>query len=177
MTMKKFIAIALILTLLLCLVACEPDKKDNASNTDTPSQSQQTPTQPTDPEQTPTDEVTTVTITCNGNTLEMQLADTVSATEFYNTLKEGDITISMREYGGFEMVGGLGFSLQRDDKQTTTSVGDVVLYSGNQIVIFYGSNSWAYTRLGKITNVTAQQLLDFFGSSNADVTFSTSTQQ
>lgn len=175
--MKKFIAIVMVLALLMCLVACEPDKKENSGNTDTPSQPEQMPTQPSDPEQTPTDEVMTVTITCNGNTLEMQLADTVSATAFYNTLKEGDITISMREYGGFEMVGGLGFSLQRDDKQTTTSTGDVVLYSGNQIVIFYGSNSWSYTRLGKITNVTAQQLLDFFGSSNAEVTFSVNTQQ
>lgn len=165
--MKKAIALVIILALLLCLGACGPDKKGDAGKTDTPSQ----------PEQIPTDEVMTVTITCNGKTLEMQLADTISATEFYNTLKKGDITISMHEYGGFEMVGSLGFSLKREDKQTTTNVGDVVLYNGNQIVIFYGNNSWSYTRLGKIANVTAQQLLDFFGASDADVTFSTSTQQ
>ncbi|MBE5921107.1 MAG: hypothetical protein E7272_14930, partial [Pseudobutyrivibrio ruminis] len=62
--------------------------------------------------------------------------------------KDGDVTIKMTMYGGFEQVGSIGQSLPRDDKQTTTSSGDIVLYSGNQIVVFYGSNSWSYTRLG-----------------------------
>ncbi len=59
-------------------------------------------------------------------------------------------TVEMSMYGGFEQVGSLGSSLPRNDEQTTTDYGDIVLYSGNQIVIFYGSNSWAYTRLGHI---------------------------
>ncbi len=59
-------------------------------------------------------------------------------------------TIEMSMYGGFEQVGSIGSSLPRNDKQTTTDYGDIVSYSGNQIVIFYGSNSWAYTRLGHI---------------------------
>ena len=54
------------------------------------------------------------------------------------------------KYGGFEQVGSLGSSLPRNDEQTTTDFGDIVLYSGDQIVIFYGPNSWAYTRLGHI---------------------------
>ncbi len=58
----------------------------------------------------------------------------------------------MSMYGGFEQVGEIGTSLPRNDVQTTTSAGDIVLYSGNQIVIFYGNNSWAYTRLGHITD-------------------------
>ena len=76
--------------------------------------------------------------------------------------------IKMSMYGGFEQVGSLGTSLPRNDSQTTTSPGDIVLYSGNQIVIFYGSNSWAYTRLGKITGLNEKELEDTFG--NGDVT-------
>ena len=60
------------------------------------------------------------------------------------------LTVEMSMYGGFEQVGSLGSSLPRNDEQTTTDYGDIVLYSGDQIVIFYGSNSWAYTSLGHI---------------------------
>ena len=76
--------------------------------------------------------------------------------------------IDMAMYGGFEQVGSIGTSLPRNDSQTTTSPGDIVLYSGNQIVIFYGSNSWAYTRLGRITGLDEKELEDTFG--NGDVT-------
>ena len=60
------------------------------------------------------------------------------------------VTIQMSMYGGFEQVGPIGQSIVRNDEQTSTDYGDIVLYSGNQIVIFYGSNSWAYTRLGHV---------------------------
>ena len=60
------------------------------------------------------------------------------------------LTIQMHMYGGFEQVGPIGRSLPRDDAQTTTAPGDIVLYAGDQIVIFYGSNAWAYTRLGHV---------------------------
>ena len=79
-----------------------------------------------------------ITITCGNNTLEITLADTVSADAFVKRLAQSDVTVSMREYGGFEMVGGLGFSLARKDEHMTANTGDVVLYGGNNIVIFYG---------------------------------------
>ena len=82
------------------------------------------------------------------------------------------MNINMSMYGGFEQVGSIGTSLPRNDSQMTTSPGDIVLYSGNQIVIFYGSNSWAYTRLGKITGLDEKELEDTFG--NGDVTISLS---
>ena len=71
-------------------------------------------------------------------------------------------------YGGFEQVGPIGQSLPRDDSQTTTQTGDIVLYSGNQIVVFYGSNSWSYTRLGHISDKTAEEMTQLL--SNGDVT-------
>ena len=84
--------------------------------------------------------------------------------------REGELTIPMSMYGGFEQVGSIGKSLPRSDVQTRTEAGDLVLYAGNQIVVFYGSNSWAYTRLGRITDRSAEELTALLGS--GDVTIS-----
>ena len=61
--------------------------------------------------------------------------------------ENGPLTLSLHEYGGFEKVGPLGQSLPTEDRQITTRSGDIVLYQGNQLVLFYGSNSWSYTKL------------------------------
>ena len=85
-------------------------------------------------------------------------------------LKElSPITIQMSMYGGFEQVGALGQSIVRNDKQTKTNYGDIVLYSGDQIVIFYGSNSWSYTRLGHI-DLTQQEMKDLLGGGDVSIT-------
>ena len=78
-------------------------------------------------------------------------------------------TIQMSMYGGFEQVGSIGQSIVRNDKQTKTSYGDIVLYSGDQIVIFYGSNSWSYTRLGHI-DLTQQEMQDLLGGGDVSIT-------
>ena len=91
-----------------------------------------------------------------------------------NMAEDGDVTIQMSMYGGFEQVGSIGQSLPRDDKQTTTSSGDVVLYSGNQMVVFYGSNSWSYTRLGHISDKNTEDMTDLL--SNGDVTITISIE-
>lgn len=77
------------------------------------------------------------------------------------------LTVNMSMYGGFEQVGSIGQSIVRDDKQTTTEPGDIVLYSGDQIVVFYGSNSWAYTKLGHV-DLSEDELMQILG--NGDVT-------
>ena len=82
------------------------------------------------------------------------------------------LAVPMSRYGGFEQVGALGTGLPRNDAQTTTQAGDIVLYSGNQIVVFYGSNSWAYTRLGRITDKTAAELAALLGNSDVTLTLS-----
>ena len=82
------------------------------------------------------------------------------------------LTVEMHRYGGFEQVGGLGQSLPRNDTRITTKAGDIVLYSGNQIVVFYGSNTWAYTKLGRITDKTPAQLSDMLGNSDAVISLS-----
>lgn len=84
-----------------------------------------------------------------------------------NKLAESGLSISMSMYGGFEQVGSIGQSIARNDVQMTTQSGDIVLYSGNQLVVFYGSNSWSYTKLGKI-NLSQKELEELLG--NGDVT-------
>lgn len=82
------------------------------------------------------------------------------------------LTVQMSPYGGFEQVGSLGTTLPASDVQTTTQAGDIVLYAGNQIVVFYGSNSWAYTKLGHITDRDASQMAELLGNGAVSVTIS-----
>ena len=96
--------------------------------------------------------------------------DNESARALVELLREQPMSIQMSMYGGFEQVGPLGTSLPRDDEQTTTQSGDIVLYSGNQMVVFYGSNSWAYTRLGKITDKSAEELKEMLGGGDVTIT-------
>ena len=100
--------------------------------------------------------------------VSVQWEDNDSVTALKELLEDGPKEVEMSMYGGFEQVGSLGQSLVRHDVQTVTQAGDIVLYSGNSIVVFYGSNSWAYTRLGKITGLTKQELTGLLG--NGDVT-------
>ncbi len=95
-----------------------------------------------------------------------------ASVEALKTLAAEGITIEMSMYGGFEQVGSIGQSLPRDDQQTTTTSGDIVLYSGNQLVVFYGSNSWAYTRLGHITDQTPEQMKALLGNGDVTITLS-----
>ena len=82
------------------------------------------------------------------------LENNAAVEELVEMMKEGPVTISMGDYSGFEKVGSLGRSLTTSNSQTTTDAGDIVLYNGNNIVMFYGSNSWSYTRIGKIDDLT-----------------------
>ena len=85
-------------------------------------------------------------------------------------VEQEPLTIELSMYGGFEQVGSIGQRLPRNDVQTTTGAGDIVLYAGNQIVLFYGSNSWAYTRLGHITDKTAAQMAELLGHGDVTIT-------
>ena len=81
----------------------------------------------------------------------------------------GELNISMHRYGGFEQVGSIGHTLVSNDIQMTTNPGDIVLYSSNQLVIFFGSNSWSYTKLGHI-NMNQNELNHLLDKENVTVT-------
>lgn len=94
-----------------------------------------------------------ITVTVNGTSFSAVLEDNAAAAELAEMMAAGPVTVSLRDYGGFEKVGDLGRSLPAEDARTTTHAGDIVLYQGDQIVAFYGSNTWAYTRLARVENL------------------------
>lgn len=111
-------------------------------------------------------------IKIGGNTLTAVLEDNESAAALKELLSDKPLTISASNYGGFEKVCDLGTSLPRNDVQTTTHAGDICLYSGDQIVIFYGSNSWSYTRLGKISGADSSELERILSGAETELTLS-----
>ena len=115
---------------------------------------------------------TNVNIQVGKKVFKAKLADNSSAKELAKKLAKKPITIFMQDYGGFEKVGDFGFNMVTNDKHITTEPGDLVLYEGDQLVIFYGKNSWSYTKLGKIQNVTAKELKAALGNGDVKVTLS-----
>ncbi len=113
-----------------------------------------------------------VQVTIGSHNLKVKLEDNEAARTLYQKLEKGKITVKLSDYGSFEKVGDLGFSLPRSDKQMTTKPGDIVLYQGDNLVMFYGSNSWSYTKLGEFQNISVKELKNVFGSGNISVTFS-----
>jgi len=113
-------------------------------------------------------------ITIDGKTLPVILVENEATRTLVAALQESPITYEADDYGGFEKVGALGRSLPTSNQQITTEAGDVILYSGNQIVLFYGSNTWSYTRLGRIQYTTLDELKSFLkaGQGRISVTLS-----
>lgn len=113
-------------------------------------------------------------IKVNKKTLIVNLENNSSVDVLVQKLKEKDIIINMEDYANFEKVGELDFELPRNDKHITTEVGDIILYQGNKITIYYDTNSWNFTRLGKIENITQKELKEILGNGNVTVTLSLS---
>ena len=113
-------------------------------------------------------------ITIGNQTLSVTLVKNNATEALMAALAANPITYEADDYGGFEKVGALGMSLPTSNQQLTTQAGDVILYSGNQIVLFYGSNSWSYTRLGRIEYESLEQLKSFLkaGQGRVSVTLS-----
>ena len=103
--------------------------------------------------------------------LTATLADNSSATAFYQLLEKGPLTVDMHDYGSFEKVGSLGTSLPRNDTQITTTAGDIILYQGNQITIYYDTNNWNFTRLGKVDEITQAELKKILGKGDVTAVF------
>lgn len=139
----------------------------------------QSPTQMVDATEEPQEIPPTQAEEVQEKMLEMKIAgtpvtvawednDAVAALKEY--CRDQILTIPLSMYGGFEQVGSIGTSLPQNDVQTTTQSGDIVLYSGNQLVVFYGSNSWAYTRLGHITDKSQDELTSLLSNGDVSIT-------
>ena len=190
----KIFAVALaVFTLLICFSACgnpntapvsdvvsqpeatlqNADTQSAAETTVPPAESKPEETQSETSKETEEEPaVKTLTMRIGDTTVTVDWEDNESVAALRELVKDKPLTIQMSMYGGFEQVGSLGTSLSRNDSQTTTAAGDIVLYSGNQIVVFYGSNSWAYTRLGHVTDKTAAEMAELLSNGNVTITIS-----
>lgn len=119
---------------------------------------------------------TKVSLSVGERTATATLADNAACRELVALLERGPVSISMSDYGGFEKVGALPQSFTTANSQISTVPGDIMLYQGNQMVIFYGTNSWSYTRFGKIDNATAEYVRQFLGVGNITLTISLQSQ-
>ena len=196
--MRKFYTVLYLAIILSCMAACgkndtqaqTPSRQAEPSTIDSSSQSdilngsenaRESSVQETERNETDTAE-TDIQDNMEENKVEnmnVQVGDVVfSATLEKNEamsalvemMRESPVVIQMSDYSGFEKVGSLGTSLPTSNSQTTTQAGDIVLYNGNQIVIFYGSNSWNYTRLGYIDDLTGWE--EALGRGDVTVIFS-----
>ena len=140
-----------------------PDGTENPISTDVPSAETKLekpgPSTETDaPVEEEPAQVPTLMLSIDGTPVTVQWEDNETVSELLTAVQNGAIEVSASRYGGFEQVGSLPQSFSRNDVQTTTQPGDIVLYSGNQLVIFFGSNSWSYTRLGHIDGLSTDEL-------------------
>lgn len=116
-----------------------------------------------------------IKLSIGDNSMTATLVENAATNELYSLLQNGPVTIQMSDYGGFEKVGTLPQSFTTSNSQITTEPGDIMLYQGNSMVIFYGSNSWSYTRLGKIDGATSDNLRQFLGNGSISLTISLDT--
>lgn len=117
-------------------------------------------------------EVKKIVVNVNDRDLIVELENNTSAEAFYNRLKKDIITINAHDYGNFEKVGNLGFDLPRNDKYFETKAGDLILYQGNQITLYYDTNKYTFTKLGHVTNVDSIELKEILGSGDVTLRFS-----
>lgn len=190
--MRRWLMVALMLVVLAMLAGCAagqasaPGAQQSGSNAElaeNPAQqtasAAETPEDlaPVEEEPSQEEEETGVAqnlfyITAGDTTFTAVFADNSSAQALKELLEQGDLTLSMSDYGGFEKVGSLGSQLPQNNEQITTGPGDVILYQGSSITIYYDTNSWNFTRLGKIEDVTKEELLAALGEGDVEVTFS-----
>ena len=167
--MRRPAALVLAALLALTLAACGARP---TAETDTPTAGPSAAPAPVEPLETSTEEETEMkmNVEVGGESFTATLENNSAAAALTEMLRSEPLTIEMSDYAGFEKVGSLGTRLPASNAQTTTSSGDIVLYNGSQIVIFYGSNSWSYTRLGRIDDLDGWA--DALGSGDVAVTFS-----
>ena len=158
--------------------AVQMPKEDDSSNTSGMNDPAR-PSEQADAEEPATEETGTEEV--KAKMLRMMIGNTAVAVDWENNesvealkaqCENEPLVIQMSMYGGFEQVGPIGSRLPSNDAQTTTSAGDIVLYSSNQIVVFYGSNSWAYTKLGHITDQDASGMAGLLSNGNVTITIS-----
>ena len=163
--MKKLLIVFMVFVLTMGLTACQNTNQPSGSDSGQPASIESTHTEGTE-------DVTTMkmSVTIGNQSFTATLEDNAATRELIEIMKAEPISIDMDDYSGFEKVGSLGRSLTTDNRQITTQAGDIVFYSGNQIVMFYGSNSWSYTKIGTIDDLSGWE--EVLGNGSVTAVFS-----
>ncbi len=169
--MRKFDTVLYLAIVLSFMAACGKDD----TQTQTPGRQAEpstieNSTRSNIPNHTEENTVTNMNVQVGDVVFSATLEENEAASALVEMMRESPVVIQMSDYSGFEKAGSLGTSLPASNSQTTTQTGDIVLYNGNQIVIFYGSNSWSYTRLGHIEDLTGWE--EALGRGDVTVIFS-----
>ena len=179
MKKQQMFMMALMLGIILSLSACGTARAASGAQNAAAevTESQNAPNELTETQNAPamtTGEVqkTMLQMTIGETKVKVNWEDNDSVKALWELCREKPLTIQMSMYGGFEQVGPIGTRLPSNDVQTRTAAGDIVLYSSNQIVVFYGSNSWAYTRLGHIEDQDAAGMAALLGNGDVSITLS-----
>lgn len=167
--MKRMTALILLLLMLFVLFSgCGASGSDEQQDADKTETIQQEQISDTEGEEMTVEK--TLIMKIDGETVPVEWEDNDSVTAL-RELAEGGLELNTSRYGDFEQVGDIGTSLPRNDKDITTDAGDIMLYAGSKMVIFYGSNSWAYTRLGKL-DLPEKEIEDLLAKSGVMITLS-----
>ena len=170
--MKKITFVLLIAVCCVLFSACNSEENKTAI-TATTAQPMTQPVTNTAAEQTaPMQKSTALQMTIGDTPVSVDWEDNESVAALKDLCSSQPLMIQMSMCGGLEQVGSIGTDLPQNDVQTTTLSGDIVLYSGNQMVVFYGSNTWAYTRLGHITDKTQVDLTELLSNEDTVITIS-----
>lgn len=113
-----------------------------------------------------------INIQVNGKTMKATLVENSSTAALVELLRQGPLTYSARDYGNFEKVGHIGHTLPRNDEYISTVPGDIILYQGSNICIYYDTNEWDFTRLGRIDNLSPDEIRSILGAGDCTITLS-----
>ncbi len=193
--MKKMICVALIFMVLFTGTACgsardesEPGMKQEASvsgsvppdaepeetkKSETETGAAQTEVQPTESTQESTEqEITEMKIQVGDTTFTATLEENSSVDALKELMADGPLTLNMSDYAGMEKGADLGVTLPQNNESMNTQAGDIILYQGRTFVIYYDTNSWSLTPIGKIDNVDEESLRAALGTGDVTVTLS-----
>ena len=170
----------------LCVLLCSCAQFAPAVNVESKPAAQSAQSTQSQPEPAPTpkpvesetqEETTKMNLQIGDTTLTATLADNSSARALAELLKKGPLTLSLEDYAGMEKVGPLGTALPQNNEQMVTGPGDIILYQGSSFVIYYGTNSWRLTRLGRIDDTDEERLRELLGDGAVTVTLSLETAE
>ena len=174
-SVRKLLLFGIIL--LVCIIsmaACsqKQDPKAAEDNSGTETESAEATIPSGDAEADADEETFTMRMKINDTDVKVAWENNDAVKALAEMAAKGDVTIQMNAYGGFEQVGPIGTALPGNDTNIKTKAGDIMLYTSDHMVIFYGSNSWSYTRLGHITDKSSSELKDLLSGSSVTVTVS-----